>query len=170
MTKESPGQSSKARRAGSGRPSGTQSVIGSNRSIPRDNPPSPSGSSDPGGPSEVAIDSDFRPSEKPLCSLREIIWAMICKSSQLGLRLYLNASRQHYIRVGTLCSGTDAPVHVMHLFSMFKDSAGKPVFETLNVFGCEIEPWKQSFLMRNSKPGLLFKDARDFAQGDAQRA
>jgi hypothetical protein len=95
---------------------------------------------------------------------------MIRKAKPLGLKLYLSTGRQQYIEVGTLCSGTDAPVHVMNLFSMFKTPTGTPVFETVNVFGCEIEPWKQSFLMRNSKPGLLFKDARDFTQGDAQRA
>jgi hypothetical protein len=95
---------------------------------------------------------------------------MICKASPLGLILFLETCRQHYINVGTLCSGTDAPVHVMHLFSMFKNLAGKPVFGIRNIFGCEIEEWKQSFLMRNSRPSLLFKDARDFAQGDATRA
>lgn len=58
----------------------------------------------------------------------------------------------------------------MNLFGMLKDPEGKQVFTTINSFGCEIEPFKQSFLMRNSKPELLFRDAKDFALGDAQRA
>ncbi|KAH8781218.1 hypothetical protein F5883DRAFT_685573 [Diaporthe sp. PMI_573] len=170
ITKDSPSKSIKVPRPGNGRPAGAQSRIGGNHNIPRDTSPAPSGGGDPEEPSSVALDSDTRPAEKPLCSLREIIYAMICKASPLGLILFLETCRQHYINVGTLCSGTDAPVHVMHLFSMFKNLAGKPVFGIRNIFGCEIEEWKQSFLMRNSRPGLLFKDARDFAQGDATRA
>lgn len=95
---------------------------------------------------------------------------MMDDASPSGLRLYTDSGRQYYIRVGTLCSGTDAPVHVMNLFEMLKNSYGKQVFTTINRFGCEIEPYKQSFLMRNSKPELLFKDARDFADGDAKTA
>ncbi|KAL1875206.1 hypothetical protein Daus18300_003277 [Diaporthe australafricana] len=115
-------------------------------------------------------DSKGRSTDKPLRSLREIIRRLIDDSQDEGLRHYVESGREFYIRVGTLCSGTDAPVHVMNLFSMLKNPEGKQVFTTINSFGCEIEPFKQSFLMRNSKPELLFRDAKDFALGDAQRA
>lgn len=107
---------------------------------------------------------------RPLRSLREIVLRMIGDSSQIGLEIYTGSGRQYYIRAGTLCSGTDAPIHVMNLFEMLKNSDREQVFTTINCFGCEIEPYKQSFLMRNSKPELLFKDAADFATGQATRA
>ncbi|KAI3399382.1 hypothetical protein diail_7109 [Diaporthe ilicicola] len=118
----------------------------------------------------VTTDSNPRSTDKPLRSLREIIQRLIDDSQPEGLSFYVDNGREFYIRVGTLCSGTDAPIHVMNLFGMLKNSQGKQVLNTINSFGCEIEPFKQSFLMRNSKPGLLFRDAHDFALGDAQKA
>lgn len=123
-----------------------------------------------GNPSDTASDSDPQFAEKPLRNIREIVKRLIDDASQSGLSDYTDSKRKYYIRVGTLCSGTDAPIHVMNLFAMLKNPDGEQVFTTINCFGCEIEPFKQSFLMRNSKPGLLFKDARDFAEDDAKRA
>ena len=178
---ESPSESVKAPRIGNGQPAKSQSLrqrtimemYGDNtpkRETPGGNP---LGSPDGGGggdSSESASDMEPRSTDKPLRSLREIVQRMMDDASQTGLGFYTASGRQYYIRVGTLCSGTDAPVHVMNLFQMLKNSAGDPVFTTINCFGCEIEPYKQSFLMRNSKPELLFKDAKDFADGDAERA
>lgn len=123
-----------------------------------------------GGNSDTTSDSEPRSTERPLHYLREILKRMLDDASPSGLHFYTESGRQYFIRVGTLCSGTDAPVHVLNLFAMLKNSDGEQVFTTINCFGCEIEPYKQSFLMRNSKPELLFKDARDFAEGDAQTA
>lgn len=106
---------------------------------------------------------------KPLSNLREIIHHLLEASLKDGLKDFVDAG-QHYIRVGTLCSGTDAPLHVMNLFGMLKSQDGERVFTAINVFGCEIEPFKQGFLLRNSKPQFLFRDARDFASDGAQKA
>lgn len=106
---------------------------------------------------------------KPLSNLREIIQHLLEASLKDGLKDFVEAG-QHYIRIGTLCSGTDAPLHVMNLFGMLKNQDGERVFTAVNVFGCEIEPFKQGFLLRNSKPQFLFRDARDFANDGAQKA
>lgn len=106
---------------------------------------------------------------RPLSNLREMIQHLLEASQKDGLKDLVEAG-QHYIRVGTLCSGTDAPLHVLNLFGMLKNQNGDRVFTTINVFGCEIEPFKQGFLLRNSKPRLLFRDARDFASDGAQMA
>ncbi|KUI55585.1 Helicase domino [Cytospora mali] len=108
--------------------------------------------------------------EKPLFNLRDIIADLLDRSQHDGLNHYVDSGRQFSIRVGTLCSGTDAPIHVMELFGMLKNDDGNQVFTTVNSFGCEIEPFKQGFLMRNSKPQLLFRDARDFAKDGARQA
>lgn len=119
------------------------------------------------GPSDIKLP---RSGGKPLFNLREIIADMLEQSQKDGLGHYVQGGRQYFIRVGTLCSGTDAPIHVMDLFGMLKNDQGNQVFTTINSFGCEIEPFKQGFLMRNSKPQLLFRDARDFAKEGATRA
>lgn len=109
-------------------------------------------------------------STKPLSNLREIVAALIASARPLGLDHYVDSGNQFFIRVGTLCSGTDAPLHVLNLFGMLKNDAGEQVFTTINAFACEIEPFKQGFLQRNSKPGLLFRDAQDFTKTGAKRA
>lgn len=123
-----------------------------------------------GDSSEPAADMEPRGEDRPLRSLREIMESLTDDALQIGLSLYTESGRQYYIRVGTLCSGTDAPIHVMNLFEMLKNSDGDQVFTTINSFACEIEPYKQGFLMRNSKPALLFKDAKDFAKDHAEKA
>lgn len=121
--------------------------------------------------SENVDDEDLPPSdEKPLFNIRDIIADLLDRSQQDGLDRYVDSGRQFTIRVGTLCSGTDAPIHIMELFGMLKNDEGNQVFTTINCFGCEIEPFKQGFLMRNSKPQLLFRDARDFARAGAKQA
>lgn len=107
---------------------------------------------------------------KPLSNLREIIQDLLHCAKNGGLQRFVDANSKFYIRVGTLCSGTDAPLHVLNLFGMLKNANGDPVFTTINKFACEIEPFKQGFLLRNSKPELLFRDATDFAKSGAKQA
>lgn len=107
---------------------------------------------------------------KPLSNLREIMKSLLQSATKHGLDQYVNAKSQFYLRVGTVCSGTDAPLHVLKLFGMLKNNNGEQVFTTINSFACEIEPFKQAFLERNSKPNLLFRDARDFSKDKAEKA
>lgn len=109
-------------------------------------------------------------SVKPLSNLREIVESLIASARPLGLDHYIDSGDQFFIRVGTLCSGTDAPLHMLNLFGIIKNDAGDQVFTTINAFACENEPFKQGFLQRNSKPILLFRDARDFTETGAKRA
>lgn len=109
-------------------------------------------------------------SKKPISALRDMVQHMITSARPLGLDHYIKSGNQFFIRVGTLCSGTDAPLHMLNLFGMLKNDAGEQVFTTINAFACEIEPFKQGFLQRNSKPNLLFRDARDFTKAGADRA
>lgn len=179
-TLESASKSSKAPRTSNGKPSNVQPLRqmtitemysdpqdkNPNDKPPKGEPPKDNSTGSPGG----GGGKDISREEAPLRSLREIVLRMIADASQIGLEIYTDSGRQYYIRAGTLCSGTDAPIHMMNLFEMLKNSDRRQVFTTINCFGCEIEPYKQSFLMRNSKPELLFKDAADFANGQATRA
>ncbi|CAN8096401.1 unnamed protein product [Discula destructiva] len=106
----------------------------------------------------------------PLHKLREIIQDLTEKASKNGLQDYVDANKQFFLSVGTVCSGTDAPLHVLNLFGMLKNANGDQVFTTVNKFACEIEPFKQGFLLRNSKPNMLFRDVTEFAAPGAKRA
>lgn len=128
-----------------------------------------SGGDEESSPKSSSVDPP-KSSEKPLFSLRDIIRDLLDNSQSDGLHHYVQSGRQFCIQVGTLCSGTDAPVHAMDLFGMLKNDQGDQVFTTVNRFGCEIEPFKQNFIMRNSKPQLLFRDARDFSKDGARHA
>lgn len=140
-----------------------------NKTPGRNAPGSPDGGGD-NNSAQAASNKKPRSKDKPLRHLREIVRRMMDDASPSGLKLYTDSGRQYYIRVGTLCSGTDAPVHVMNLFGMLKNSDMNQVFTTINCFGCEIEPYKQGFLIRNSNPEKLFRNAEDFAIGDATTA
>ncbi|KAJ4392112.1 hypothetical protein N0V93_005734 [Gnomoniopsis smithogilvyi] len=107
---------------------------------------------------------------KPLSDLRAIIQDLLDSAKRGGLHHFVDSNKQFYTRVGTLCSGTDAPLHVLNLFGMLKNANGDQVFTTINKFACEIEPFKQGFLLRNSKPEQLFRDATDFAKPGAKQA
>ncbi|KAJ4424345.1 hypothetical protein N0V82_001045 [Gnomoniopsis sp. IMI 355080] len=107
---------------------------------------------------------------KPLSNLRDIIQDLLDSAKKRGLHHFVDSNKKFYIRVGTLCSGTDAPLHVLNLFGSLKNADGDQVFTTVNKFACEIEPFKQGFLLRNSKPELLFRDATDFAKPGAKQA
>lgn len=106
----------------------------------------------------------------PLYKLREIIQDLVNNALKNGLQKYVDQKKQFFLTVGTVCSGTDAPLHVLNLFGMLKNANGDQVFTTINKFACEIEPFKQAFLMRNSKPNLLFRDVTEFSRPGAKRA
>lgn len=95
-------------------------------------------------------------STKSLSNLREIVEALITSARPLGLDHSVDSGSQLFVCVGTLHSGTDAPFHVLSLFGMLENDAGEQVFTTINSFACGMEPFKQGFLKRNSKPRLLF--------------
>lgn len=139
----------------------------------RSNHSSNNGDDDPSDDDgDLSIESIDGPdtSQRPLNELRDIISELLGKAQAIGLSQFVDSGAKQYIRVGTMCSGTDAPLHALNMFGMLKNAAGEQVFTAINVFGCEIEPYKQGFLNRNSKPQLLFRDAADFAEHNAKTA
>lgn len=120
---------------------------------------------------EVADDeTDSVPTTAPFSKLWEICADMLVKASDEGLNLYSDSGRVYTLKVGTLCSGTDAPVHALEMFGQLKNGQGNQVFSVQNCFACEIVPFKQGFLTRNSKPEKLFRDADDFTKEGATKA
>ena len=76
------------------------------------------------------------------------------------------------LRVGTICSGTEAPIFALKLI---KDIAklltnGRPFIEFNHLFSVENEPFKQAYISRNAPGSIVFRDVVDFADRDATAA
>jgi hypothetical protein len=70
------------------------------------------------------------------------------------------------INVGTMCSGTDAPVFALKLLqSEFFSLTGLELFRMNQQYAVEIEPYKQAYIRRNTN-AQVFRDVRDFAARD----
>ena len=71
------------------------------------------------------------------------------------------------LRVGTMCSGTEAPVMALDMAAKAIHKLFGARIEVDHVFSSEIEPKKQSYIERNFQPPLLFRDIREMASGRA---
>ena len=93
------------------------------------------------------------PGQGPLPSLRDIALAG-------GFRL----------NVGTMCSGTDAPIFALKMLqNEFYAMTGMELFRYKQQYAVEIDPYKQAYLRRNTDADV-FRDVRDFAQSDIGQA
>lgn len=69
------------------------------------------------------------------------------------------------LEVGTLCSGTEAPIFALNMILDALQAKGSDgVYEVEHKFSCEIEPYKQGFIHRNTPPGtLIFRNVVEMA-------
>ena len=74
------------------------------------------------------------------------------------------------IRIGTLCSGTDAPIFALRLLQKAVDLLGSgPRIGFEHVFSCEIEPFKQGFLRRNMVADTrIFRNVVEMARSNGR--
>jgi len=107
---------------------------------------------------------------------RDIQWMMADMVQKLGSSAGIGAQEifdawPEVLRVGTACSGTEAPLVALRLIA---EAIGKlpggraPKID--HVFSCEIEPFKQAYIERNFKPPILFRDLRQLPQNRAETA
>ncbi|KAI3317995.1 hypothetical protein HD806DRAFT_513365 [Xylariaceae sp. AK1471] len=70
-----------------------------------------------------------------------------------------------YFRVGTICSGTEAPIFSLKLIKEISQSliGGQIVIQFDHVFSVENEPFKQAYISRNAPGSIVFRDVVDFA-------
>ena len=78
--------------------------------------------------------------------------------------------RRRPLRVGTVCSGTEAPILAFGQIAQAVKEAHDISLRMEHVFSCEIEPFKQAYIERNFQPPLLFRDIRELCQGSATTA
>jgi hypothetical protein len=124
------------------------------------------------GPDTVDSDSDtgetgdkiklkIDRSLKPISDPREMMEDMV---SRLKPETLKNSPIK--LNVGTICSGTDAPISALNLLQDGLRALGYGngiVFEQL--FSCEIEPFKAGFIRRNVASGTpIFRDVVEMAR------
>ncbi|GAA6033422.1 hypothetical protein JCM8097_006743 [Rhodosporidiobolus ruineniae] len=74
------------------------------------------------------------------------------------------------IRVATMCSGTEAPILALGLFSRALEEQTGVKLRVKHIFSAEIEPFKQAYIERNFAPPLLFRDVTELPNEKARTA
>ncbi|KAI1425705.1 hypothetical protein F5Y12DRAFT_355805 [Xylaria sp. FL1777] len=76
------------------------------------------------------------------------------------------------LRVGTICSGTEAPIFALKLIKDISQlvTNGRKFIELNHLFSVENEPFKQAYISRNAPGSIIFRDVVDFADRNATAA
>ena len=74
------------------------------------------------------------------------------------------------VRIATMCSGTEAPIIALRLISEACVASCGCSLHIEHVFSCEIEPFKQAYILRNFTETLLFRDVRELSRSQAHTA
>ncbi|OLN86492.1 hypothetical protein CCHL11_08467 [Colletotrichum chlorophyti] len=109
--------------------------------------------------------------ERSVRSPRDAFSILLRQALDLGLEEVFKAGSVN-IRIATMCSGTDGPILALREFQEAAAGLGHP--NRLNfehVFSCEIEPFKQLWIQRNTPPsGSLFRNVVDLGKPGASQA
>ncbi|KAJ5353028.1 hypothetical protein N7452_002002 [Penicillium brevicompactum] len=104
----------------------------------------------------------------PLFELEEIFADMASKAQRLGFAPVLDALNGRPLRVATMCSGTEAPLLALEMIQSGLDGDHQLLIS--HIFSCEIVPLKQSYIERNFRPPLLFRDITELGGEKARTA
>ncbi|CAI7647065.1 unnamed protein product [Penicillium viridicatum] len=102
----------------------------------------------------------------PLHTLTEIFADMASNALKMGFGHVLSRLGSRPLRVATMCSGTEAPLLALELIQTGLAEAQQ--LRISHAFSCEIVPFKQSYIERNFRPPILFRDITELG-GDVAR-
>ncbi|CAI7622919.1 unnamed protein product [Penicillium glandicola] len=102
----------------------------------------------------------------PLHTLTEIFADMASNALKMGFEHVLIRLGSRPLRVATMCSGTEAPLLALELIQTGLAEAQQ--LRISHAFSCEIVPFKQSYIERNFRPPILFRDITELG-GDVAR-
>ncbi|KAI0102057.1 hypothetical protein GGR51DRAFT_574417 [Nemania sp. FL0031] len=76
------------------------------------------------------------------------------------------------LKVGTMCSGTEAPIFALKLIKEISQSLtnGQTFMQFNHLFSVENEPFKQAYISRNAPGSTVFRDVMDFTNPAATTA
>lgn len=103
---------------------------------------------------------------------RDAFYAIIAELiEKKGLKALIKRGGVRFT-IGTMCSGTDAPILALREFQDAAAGMGHfSVFHFEHTFSVEIESFKQGFIERASKPtGEIFRDVVEVSDPDKSQA
>ncbi|PBP21728.1 Helicase-like transcription factor HLTF/DNA helicase RAD5, DEAD-box superfamily (ISS) [Diplocarpon rosae] len=105
----------------------------------------------------------YRAHLKPLWTIREIFDDLAANLKKSGFEDITNMMDARPLKVGTFCSGTEAPILAMR---MLKDSLAQLglKFNFEQLISAEIHPAKAAFIERNFKCPLIARDIMEFSR------
>ena len=117
---------------------------------------------------EEAVTLDELEATEPLDSVSDAMHLLLKRLQAIGLG-DVERDGGARIRIGTMCSGTDAPVFALR--QLEEAAVGQGAIKLIDVehkFSVEIEAFKQSFIMRNVPPtGEIFRDVTEMHEDEA---
>ncbi|OQE39104.1 hypothetical protein PENCOP_c007G07200 [Penicillium coprophilum] len=104
----------------------------------------------------------------PLHTLTEIFADMASNALKMGFEHVLIRLGSRPLRVATMCSGTEAPLLALEMIQT--GLAETQQLRISHAFSCEIVPFKQSYIERNFRPPILFRDITELGGDEARTA
>ncbi|KAI1435208.1 hypothetical protein GGR50DRAFT_340364 [Xylaria sp. CBS 124048] len=158
-------------------PARRQPIKGTRQQRPRANPRQ---SKAKGRQQSRAVDDTADPEQAPQGSLRldlppitnvhQAFYDMLSKRKSDLATIAANGGFQ--LRVGTICSGTEAPVFALKLIQELSQvlTNGQMFLRYEHLFSVENEPFKQAYISRNAPGSIVFRDVVDLADTEATAA
>ena len=95
---------------------------------------------------------------------------MVLRKPQLARVARAFAALGRPLRVGTMCSGTEAPVLALQMIARALGRYHGTPLRVEKVFSAEIEGFKQAYIQRNFPEGILFRDCTELGDDRAHTA
>ncbi|GAW17076.1 hypothetical protein ANO14919_065260 [Xylariales sp. No.14919] len=106
----------------------------------------------------------------PIRNVYQAFQDMLSKRQPEIIEMASNGGFQ--LRVGTICSGTEAPIFSLKLIKETSQQItnDRPFMQFEHLFSVENEPFKQAYISRNAPGSIVFRDVVDFADRNATAA
>lgn len=103
----------------------------------------------------------------PLAHIEDIFLDITKKALAKGFDQAVGHLKGSALKVGTMCSGTEAPLLALRLVQQcLQDELNVDSLEVDHIFSAEIEAFKQAYIERNFHPNLLLRDITELYVDD----
>jgi hypothetical protein len=107
----------------------------------------------------------------PISQVPDMFADMLKTGLTLNPDLLKQQSKQPLVvTVGTVCSGTEAPMYAFNFLAEAARNQGTDMVRVKHAFSCEIEGFKQAFIHRNHDAPLIFRNVVHLGKTDATQA
>ncbi len=131
---------------------------------------SPSQAPDDTAALEQSSQNGLRLDLPPITNVHDAFKDMLSKRKSEIIAIANNKGFE--LRVGTMCSGTEAPIFALKLIKdiSWLVTNGRKFIEVNHLFSVENEPFKQAYISRNAPGSIIFRDVVDLSDRNATAA